>query len=210
MIELTQFQKDLLKGIQDLITENPKKYFREANESRWRNIKGGKKATRKNSIYIGRTKPFGRPVKTDLSKISKKGLYPDLESLIIAFNDTLGITNDYYIYDKDLNIKVPITNLINRNLMFKYHQDRNNKLSYSYLIGFGDYDGGELEVIVPKKIFSYYDFKGCKVVEEKDDDVIIRVDIKNKLFRLPLRDCFHKVNEWKGDRYSLIIYTLHD
>lgn len=211
IIELSQYQKDLLQGIKDLLNEDPNKYFNATNESRWRYIRGGKDATRRNSIYLGRVKPFGKPhATTQLSKVSREGLFLDLESLIIAFNDTIGINSEYYLYDKDLDINVAITNLINRNLGFNKHKDKNNKLMYSYITGFGDYTGGELIVEIPKLIYEYYDFQGCDYMGVEGDNVIIKVNIRDKLFRLPLRDCNHMVEDWQGDRYSLVIYSIQD
>lgn len=74
---------------------------------------------------------------------------------------------------------------LNKNFKCEPHKDGKN-IGYSYIIGIGDYDGGELNV------------EGEKV------------DIKNKFYKFNGSEKVHFVEPWfNGDRYSLVFYKRH-
>ena len=72
---------------------------------------------------------------------------------------------------------------INKNFRSPPHYDKGNK-GDSYIIGFGDYEDGEL------------------VIKEKPHD------IKGKFLKFDGAKNLHYVNHWKGNRWSLVFYNL--
>ena len=76
----------------------------------------------------------------------------------------------------------------NKNQKCAKHIDKNN-IGDSYIIGFGDYTGGEL------------------IVYDKDDTPTM-VDIKNKFFKFNGALNYHETNDFEGERYSLVFYKI--
>ena len=72
---------------------------------------------------------------------------------------------------------------INKNFKCRPHYDKNNK-SPSMIIGLGDYEGGEL------------------VVEKCE------MDIKNNPVIFNGGSCLHWVNEFIGDRFTIVYYNI--
>lgn len=73
---------------------------------------------------------------------------------------------------------------INKNLMCNPHKDLNNK-GESLIIGLGDYEGGELIFHLEDKKFN---------------------DIKNKWLKFRGGEITHSVNDFIGNRYTIIYY----
>lgn len=72
---------------------------------------------------------------------------------------------------------------LNKNFKCEPHKDSKN-IGYSYIIGIGNYDGGELNV------------EGEKI------------DIKNKFYKFNGSEKTHFVESWtNGDRYTLVFYN---
>lgn len=78
----------------------------------------------------------------------------------------------------------------NKNYQIQKHIDGNNT-GVSYIIGLGDYEGGELLV--------YYDGK---------DKPPTPIDIKNKFFTFPGHEYYHEVAEFTGNRITLVYFDL--
>lgn len=77
--------------------------------------------------------------------------------------------------------------VINKNFEITRHIDGNN-VGESYIIGLGDYTGGEL------------------VVENNKNEKII-IDIKNYPYRFNGSEKYHYVLPFEGDRYTLVFYN---
>ncbi len=76
----------------------------------------------------------------------------------------------------------------NQNYQCAKHQDKNN-VGYSYIIGLGDYTGGEL------------------IVYDKDDNPT-SVDIHNKFFKFNGSLSPHETAPFTGERYTLVFYSI--
>jgi hypothetical protein len=77
--------------------------------------------------------------------------------------------------------------VINRNFKITRHIDSNN-IGESYIIGLGNYSGGEL------------------IIEYENGDKII--DIKNKPYIFNGSEYYHYVKPFEGERYSLVFYNI--
>jgi len=85
------------------------------------------------------------------------------------------------------HVKIPFTSItVNDNYKAAPHRDRGN-IGESYLIGFGDYSGGELQI-------HEGDLSGCHNVRHRP----LVTDFSKVL---------HSVQPWEGQRYSLVYYT---
>ena len=85
------------------------------------------------------------------------------------------------------HVKIPFTSItLNQNYKAAPHRDKGN-VGLSFLVGFGDYEGGELQML------------------EGSDSGTYNVN------RLPITADFsttlHAVKEYTGNRYSLVFYT---
>jgi|TARA_R110000823_G_scaffold178259_2_gene310692 hypothetical protein len=78
--------------------------------------------------------------------------------------------------------------VINYNFKITKHLDAKN-VGTSMIIGLGDYKGGELNI-------------------ENEKGKIKTVNIKNKFYKFNGSKLYHWVNEFKGDRYSLVFYNI--
>ncbi len=76
----------------------------------------------------------------------------------------------------------------NKNHKCAKHKDKNN-VGDSYIIGFGDYTGGELIV---------YDDSGNPTY----------VDIKNKFYKFNGSKYYHETNDFIGERYTLVFFNV--
>jgi len=80
--------------------------------------------------------------------------------------------------------------IVNKNNRFDIHKDSNNKEgTTSMVIGLGDYAGGDLKL---------YD---------DDKQVLFAVSVKCCPFFYDLKNTYHSVEEFIGDRYSLVFYS---
>jgi len=78
----------------------------------------------------------------------------------------------------------------NKNYKMKKHVDKNN-VGKSYIIGLGDYEGGELLV--------YFDGK---------DHPPTKIDIKNKFYTFNGNKYWHEIADFTGNRISLVYYNI--
>tara|TARA_R100001463_G_scaffold16681_1_gene43144 strand:+ start:1062 stop:2468 length:1407 start_codon:yes stop_codon:yes gene_type:complete len=78
----------------------------------------------------------------------------------------------------------------NKNYKIKKHKDKRN-MGVSYIVGLGDYEGGELLI--------YYDGK---------DKPPTAVDIKNKFYTFDGSKYYHEVADFTGNRISLVYYNI--
>jgi len=78
----------------------------------------------------------------------------------------------------------------NKNYKMKKHIDKNN-VGKSYIIGLGDYEGGELLI--------YFDGK---------DNPPTKIDIKNKFYTFDGNKYWHDVADFTGNRISLVYYNV--
>jgi hypothetical protein len=84
-------------------------------------------------------------------------------------------------------VKIPWTSItINDNYSAAPHRDRGN-VGQSYLVGFGNYEQGELKI-------HEEDLSGCH-------------DIRHNPIVTDFSKVLHSVESWKGRRYSLVFYT---
>tara|TARA_R100001440_G_scaffold7114_5_gene14235 strand:+ start:275 stop:781 length:507 start_codon:yes stop_codon:yes gene_type:complete len=88
---------------------------------------------------------------------------------------------------KDPNFKYTSIQF-NKNHRSAKHTDSKN-MGVSYIIGLGDYTGGELVV---------YDEKGNNPV---------KIDIKNRFYKFNGSKFPHETANFKGERYSLVFYS---
>ena len=77
----------------------------------------------------------------------------------------------------------------NKNQQCKKHLDKNN-VGESFIVGFGDYEGGELIV---------YDEGGNNPVKH---------DIKNKPLKFDGSKYWHETAEFVGERYTLVFFNI--
>ncbi len=85
------------------------------------------------------------------------------------------------------HVKIPFTSItLNQNYKAAPHRDKGN-VGVSFLVGFGDYEGGELQMLEGDCSGSY------------------------NVNRIPMTADFsatlHAVNDYTGNRYSLVFYT---
>ena len=78
--------------------------------------------------------------------------------------------------------------VINYNFKITKHLDASN-VGESMIIALGDYQGGELNI-------------------ENEKGEIKTMDIKNKFYKFNGSKLYHWVNEFKGNRYSLVFYNI--
>ncbi len=78
----------------------------------------------------------------------------------------------------------------NKNYKMKKHVDKNN-VGKSYIIGLGDYEGGELII--------YFDGK---------DNPPTKIDIKNKFYTFDGNKYWHEIADFTGNRISLVYYNI--
>lgn len=76
---------------------------------------------------------------------------------------------------------------VNMNYRAQPHYDKNNK-GNSFLVAFGEYRGGELRI-------HHGDLSGCHNIQYKP----LTTDFSKVL---------HSVEEWEGERFSLVYYTF--
>ena len=76
---------------------------------------------------------------------------------------------------------------INQNYKCNPHRDKNN-YGESYLVGFGDYSGGELEI--------------------HEGDLSGSYNIKYRPIKTDFSKVLHSVKDFSGNRYSLVFYKL--
>ena len=76
----------------------------------------------------------------------------------------------------------------NKNHRSSKHTDSKNT-GISYIIGLGDYTGGEL------------------IVYDKDGKNPVKKDIRNKFYKFDGSKFPHETAPFKGERYSLVFYS---
>lgn len=85
------------------------------------------------------------------------------------------------------HVTIPWTSItVNQNYKAAAHRDKGNK-GESYLVAFGDYTGGELKISEGPLTGSH--------------------DVKHKPLITDFSKCLHEVQDFTGDRYSLVFYT---
>ena len=85
-------------------------------------------------------------------------------------------------------VKIPFTSItVNQNYKAAAHRDKGNK-GDSFLVAFGDYTGGRLKVL-----------EGGLAGEH---------DIRHTPLITDFSKVLHEVEDFQGDRYSLVFYTL--
>ena len=89
-------------------------------------------------------------------------------------------------YDPDFHFT---TIQFNKNHKMKKHIDKNN-VGTSYIIGLGNYSGGELKIW------------------DEDDENPECIDIKNKFHKFNGYIHFHETQEFIGDRISLVFFSV--
>jgi hypothetical protein len=77
--------------------------------------------------------------------------------------------------------------MLNQNYQAMKHRDRGN-VGVSYLVAFGNYTGGELEVCEGEHAGKY--------------------NMNSKPIKLDFSQTYHMVHPFEGNRYSLVFYTL--
>jgi len=128
----------------------------------------------RNKSGLGRSQAFGA--------VSRRCLPPDYSRLC---------WQRPYLYKLLLefaqkNVKIPFTSItVNQNYKALPHKDKGN-VGDSYLVAFGDYQGGELEILEG-------DLKGV-------------YDVRTPLIT-DFSKVLHSVKDFTGDRYSLVFYT---
>ena len=133
----------------------------------------------RNKSGVGRSQAFGivnrRNLPPDYSR--QCWLRPYLYKLLLDFGKT-------YVTDISYNA---IT--VNQNYRAEPHRDKNNK-GNSFLVAFGDYTGGELEILEGDRK-GVYDIN-CKPIKDDFSKVL------------------HSVKEFNGNRYSLVYYQFYN
>ena len=126
-------------------------------------------------VYLRQASPSGVGYAKALSSKTKKKKYEEI----------------YKEAKKLMNEKDPKFTSIqfNKNNKAKKHKDGKN-VGISYIIGLGDYTGGELIV---------YDADGKKSKAH---------DIKNKFFKFNGSIHPHETAPFKGERYTLVFYSI--
>jgi hypothetical protein len=89
-------------------------------------------------------------------------------------------------YDPDFKFT---TIQFNKNHKMKKHLDKNN-VGCSYIVGLGNYEGGEL-----------------RIWNERDEDPK-DIDIKNKFYKFNGYIHYHETQDFTGDRISLVFFTV--
>jgi len=85
------------------------------------------------------------------------------------------------------HVQIPWTSItVNDNYKAAPHRDRGN-VGESYLIGFGDYSGGELQI--------------------HEGDLSGSHSVRHKPLVTDFSKVLHSVQQWEGQRYSLVFYT---
>ncbi len=95
---------------------------------------------------------------------------------------------DSYIEKHDIHFKYTSIQY-NKNHQCAYHKDKNN-VGDSYIIGLGDYTGGEL------------------LVYDKDGKNPVKHNIKNKFLKFNGAVYPHETAPFKGNRITLVIYNI--
>lgn len=86
------------------------------------------------------------------------------------------------------NVSIPYNAItVNQNYKAAAHKDKGNK-GDSLLVAFGNYTGGKLKI--------------------HEGDLAGSHDIQNKPLITDFSKVLHEVEDWQGDRYSLVFYTL--
>ena len=109
------------------------------------------------------------------SNMSKEN--PELTKLMFSYGETL-------FHDHKFNAIC-----VNQSYQMARHKDKNN-VGDSYIIGLGDYTGGELRV---------WDKNGENPVDH---------DIQHKPLKFNGSQYFHEVRPFEGERWSLIFYHV--
>lgn len=95
-------------------------------------------------------------------------------------------------------VPIPFTSItLNQNYRADRHYDKGNK-GNSFLIAFGDYEGGELEIHEPTYPGSLFAKEGGTITH----------DVKYKGIVDDFSKLLHSVKMFYGKRYSLVFYTL--
>ena len=80
--------------------------------------------------------------------------------------------------------------IINKNNQFGIHKDKNNKEgTQSMVIGLGEYEGGELNIY------------------NEEQQILLSEDVRYRPFIYDLRNTYHSVSKFTGERYSMVFYT---
>ena len=159
-------------------------YIQDLKLHRVNNRKNINKGIKPLSNIYGTTK-WGY-VKTKSSIVHKEpcpdgGFYTKLRSQYPHFEPIIREFTNLYIPEFSYNQIV-----INKNFQVEPHKDASN-IGISYIIGLGDYTGGELVI---------------------DTDSYRReLNIKNKFFYFNGSEITHWVKPFTGDRYSLVFYN---
>ena len=134
------------------------------------------------TVQYGYTKKKWLSANKDRVKSDNIGLYetvlksaePDLEILLKEF---------FKLYSPEPKFKWSEMQ-INKNFQIQPHRDKGN-IGESYIIGFGDYSGGELKV---------------------ENELI---DIHDKFFKFDGTNKTHSTLPFKEDRYSIVFFNNH-
>ena len=98
--------------------------------------------------------------------------------------------------DYDPNFKFTSI-MINKNIKYKKHIDRYNN-NLSYIIGLGDYEGGNLLLYDKRK----NDRNG-------NGEIVESINIKNNFFKFDGHQ-YHSTDDFTGERYTIVYYSICD
>ena len=155
MIHLEIVEQSELKDIQNYIEKHP------IELNRYRPTVG-----------VGRSQTWGI--------VSKRSMPPDLSRNSWRHSQLHFLLTEY----AKKHVPIPYTSIqVNQNLQCNFHLDKNN-IGLSYIIAFGDFEGGELTIGNYKHHIKYSPllFDGSKE--------------------------FHKTECFRGTRYSIVYHTL--
>jgi len=128
----------------------------------------------RNKSGSGRSQAFG--------VVNRRCLPPDYSRLCWQRPYLYKLLLDY----AEKFVPIPFTSItVNQNYLASKHRDKGN-VGNSYLVAFGDYTGGELQIYEG-------DLSGCH-------------DVRNPLIT-DFSKVFHEVKPYDGNRYSLVYYV---
>lgn len=137
-------------------------------------------------VCLGHIYPWGRALKfNDNERFTPKiSLKTKMKKNKLIYEAAIKLMKDY-----DPNFKFTSI-MINKNVKCKKHIDKYNN-NLSYIIGLGDYEGGNLLL---------YDKKG---------NITDSVNIKNNFFKFDGHQ-YHSTDDFTGERYSIVYYSICD
>ena len=101
-----------------------------------------------------------------------------------------GVYEESLKYMKENNSEFIFTSIqYNKNQQCKKHLDKNN-VGESLIVGFGDYEGGEL------------------IIYDEDGNNPVKHDIKNKPLKFNGSKYWHETAPFVGERYTLVFFNI--